>query len=168
MHTAFTEAWTAFVQALSFTGRHYLVVAGFGILVSAQRFLSVGGEERFAWAGGIAGEAFTTAVRLLFVLWLVRTLFTGSQVPWSQVWPRVTRFAEAHTGMLLASAVLLVALTLVAKVLPAVVAGTLAADAQASFAAWELAVKNVTVIPFTLVWMTTIVHIATTARVPTS
>ena len=160
MNVAFAEAWTTFGQALSFTVRHYPVVAGFGILASAQRFLAVGGGERFAWAGGVAGEVFTTVVRVLFVLWVVRALFRGSDAGWSQVGPRFSRFVDAHTGMLLASAVLLVALTVVAKVIPAAVAGALPPDAHTTFVAWELAIKNVTVIPFTIVWMTTIAQVA--------
>ncbi|MCK9795294.1 hypothetical protein M1843_16200 [Isoptericola sp. 4D.3] len=160
MHAGAHEAWAVFAQALSFTARHYPVVLALGVLASAQRFLSVGGDDRFAWAGGLPGELFTAAVRLLFLAWVVRALFAGSDLPWSQVGPRLTRFVDGHTAMLVASGALLVLLTVVAKVIPDAIAGAIDDGSRATFLAWELAIKNVTVIPFVMVWMTTVARVA--------
>jgi len=160
MHTGIHEAWTVLGQAFSFTARHYVVVLALGGLASLQRFLAVGGDERFAWAGGVPGEVFTGVVRVLFLVWVVRTMFAGAGVSWSQAGPRLSAFAGSHAPMLVASGVALVLLTLVAKGIPDGIAATLDGDARATFQSWELAIKNVTVIPFTMIWMTAIARVA--------
>lgn len=160
MHTGIHEAWAVLGQAFSFTARHYLVVLAFGALASLQRFLSVGGGDRFAWTGGVPGEIFTALARVLFLVWVVRALFAGSGVSWSQVGPRLSAFASSHTAMVVASGVALVLLTAVAKGIPDGIAATLDEGPRATFQSWELAIKNVTVIPFTMIWMATIAQVA--------
>ena len=53
----------------------------------------------------------------------------------------------------LAGAALLAGLTVVSKVIPDVAIAQLDEASRRRASAWELAVKNVTVIPFTTVWM---------------
>lgn len=161
MRAGLVEAWAVVVRAGRFFGRHYAVIAAFGLLASVQRFLAVGGgEERFGRAGelaaGVGGEVFTAAVRLAFLAWLVVTLYRGVDVPWSQVGARIGRFVEGHVPALLASGALLILLTLVAKVVPDAIARGLDAATRPTALAWELAIKNVTVIPFVMVWLTTL------------
>ncbi|TDE90775.1 hypothetical protein EXU48_16785 [Occultella glacieicola] len=159
---AWGEAVGVFGVAGVFFVRHYPVVFAFGAVASAQRFLAVGGDERFAWAGGVGGEVVTVAVRVLFLVWVVRRVFADSDAPWSEVGDRLSRFLEGRTGVLLASAALLVALTIVAKVIPDAVAAGLETSARATFLSWELAIKNVSVIPFVMVWLTVLARHALT------
>lgn len=157
MAAGWAQAVAGFRAALRFFGRHYLVIAGFGVLASAQRFLAVAGGESFAFAGGVGGEVFTALVRVAFLVWLVRVLFREvPSVPWRAMGPRLSRFVDDHVPMLLASAAMLVGLTIVFKVIPDAFAAGLPEEQRSTFLAWELAVKNVTVIPFVMVWLTTI------------
>ncbi|ACQ79774.1 hypothetical protein Bcav_1518 [Beutenbergia cavernae DSM 12333] len=157
MTRGWSQASATFGVALRFFFRHYAAIAAFGALASAQRFLAVSGDERFAFAGGVGGEVFTAVVRLMFLAWLVRTLFRAERaMPWAQLGRRLSRFVAGNAPMLLASAAMLVGLTLVFKVVPELLAADLSPDAHATFLSWELAIKNVTVIPFVMVWVTTI------------
>lgn len=162
------EAASVLATSARFFGRHYPVVLAFGAVASLQRFLAVGGGERFAFAGGVPGELVTAAARVLFVVWVARRMFAGAGVSWAQVGDRFGRFARSRTGVLLASASMLVALTLVAKVIPDAVVATLPEQSRSGWRSWELAVKNVTVIPFTMVWMTALVRHAALSPVPVS
>ncbi|WP_156252724.1 hypothetical protein [Pseudactinotalea terrae] len=148
------EAAGVLATATRFFVRHYPIVLVFGAVASLQRFLAVGGDDRFAFAGGLAGELVTAAVRVLFLVWLVRRMFAGDDIGWSQVGHRLGRFGRTRTGAVLATAVMLVGLTIVAKVIPDAVAATLPESERATYLSWELAIKNVTVIPFTMVWLT--------------
>jgi len=53
----------------------------------------------------------------------------------------------------MAGGALLGALTLVAKVIPDAAISKLDGVSRRRASAWELAIKNVTIIPFTIVWM---------------
>ncbi|WP_163542531.1 hypothetical protein [Occultella kanbiaonis] len=159
---AWGEAIRVFGASGGFFIRHYPIVFAFGAVASVQRFLAVGGDERHAWAGGVGGEVVTAAVRVLFLAWAIRRAFADTDVPWSEVGARLGRFVDGRTGVLLASAALLVALTIVAKVIPDAIGASLDASAQATYQSWELAIKNVTVIPFTMVWLTMLARHAAT------
>lgn len=148
------EALGVLAEAARFFVRHYPVVLAFGAIASIQRFLAVGGDERFAFAGGAAGEVVTAAVRVLFLLWLVRRLFAGERVPWSEVGARLAGFVDRRRPVLWISVAMLVVLTVVAKVIPYAVGAALAEDARSTYLAWELAIKNITVIPFVMIWLT--------------
>ncbi|MBL7524737.1 hypothetical protein I6A84_43530 [Frankia sp. CNm7] len=160
MRVGFVEAGDVLCRALGFFGRRYLVIAAFGALASAQRFLAVSEDERFAFAAGAGGEIFTAAVRLAFLGWLAHTLLGYTPVPWSQAGARLSRFAEARWPMLVASGVILVALTVVFKGIPDAAIAGLAEENRARARSWELAVKNVTIIPFVMTWLTMIVRVA--------
>ncbi|MBZ2195900.1 hypothetical protein [Occultella gossypii] len=165
---AWSEAIGIFGTAGGFFVRHYPIVFAFGAVASVQRFLAVGGGERFAWAGGVGGEVVTAGVRVLFLVWVIRRAFADTDVPWSEVGARLSRFVDGRTGVLLASAALLVALTIVAKVIPDAIGTGLDTSARATYQSWELAIKNVTVIPFTMVWLTMLARHALTVPVPTA
>ncbi|MBF6214654.1 hypothetical protein IU433_25915 [Nocardia puris] len=147
-----------FTDAIRFSIRHYPVIFCCGALVSAQRFLAVGGGDRFAFAGGVAGELFTLAVRLAFLGWVIATVFRP-RVPWRTAADRLGEAFRDRTRLLLASAGILVALAAVFKALPWIVATSFVEpDGRDTFLAWELAVKNVTVIPFTMIWIALLVR----------
>lgn len=149
-----SEAGSVLATAGRFFIRHYPVILALGAVASLQRFLAVGGDERFGFAGGVGGELVTAAARLLLVVWVARRMFDGTEIAWSQVGPLLRRFVATRAGVLVASAALLVGLTVVAKVIPDAIGAALPETARASYMSWELAIKNVTVIPFTLVWLT--------------
>lgn len=161
MRDAWSEAFQVLGRALRFFARHYPVVFAFGAVASLQRFLAVGGDERFAFADTIGGEVVTMASRVLLVLWVVRKLFADEGVPWSQVGKRLERFVEGRVGMLLVSGGMLVLLTGISQGVPALVEMTLA-DAGPIVEAWVLATKNVTVIPLVIVWLTVLARHAMT------
>lgn len=63
----------------------------------------------------------------------------------------------------MAGGVLLSTLTVVAKVVPDAVIARLDDASRRRASAWELAIKNVTIIPFTIIWMVIGVRHATEA-----
>lgn len=166
MRAAWSEAVGVLGRAGRFFLRHYPVVFGFGAVASIQRFLAVGGDEQFAFADSLVGELVTAATRVLFVLWLAWRLFADRDVPWSQVGERLGRFIEQRTAMLLISAGMLAVLTVIANVIPSMI-GAVLPVARSTVEAWELAIKNVTVIPFVIVWLTSLARHALTAEAVT-
>lgn len=161
-----TEAGTVLAAAGRFFIRHYPVILTLGAVASLQRFLAVGGDERFAFAGGVGGELVTAAARVLLVVWVARRMFAGTEIAWAQVGPLLRRFVETRAGVLVASTALLVGLTVVAKVIPDAIGATLPEASRATYTSWELAIKNVTVIPFTIVWLTGLTRHALLAAEP--
>lgn len=156
MRTGIHEALSLLAQAGAFFGRHYLVIALFSAPAALQRFVAVGGGGvRFgplaSMAQGVIGELATVALRLGLLAWLVATIFRG--VPRADASSRLTHFVEAHAPMLLASAGLLVLLTLLANGIPMALRSGLVEPERKSLLAWELAIKNLTIIPFVMVWM---------------
>jgi len=149
---AWAEATSILGEAWRFFVRHLPVVLALGVLASAQRFLSVGGLA--PWAGGAAGEIFTGTVRVVFVVWVVRRLARTHGIDWSRAGERWSAWFTRHGSAVLASLVYLAALLLVAKVVPDALAGRVGGVDRPTYLAAELAIKNVTVIPFTMIWMT--------------
>ncbi|MDO3703553.1 hypothetical protein Q3W71_17940 [Micromonospora sp. C28SCA-DRY-2] len=161
MTTGWIESRAVLLAALRFFVRHYPVVFAFGVLASAQRFLAVGGGADWAWTGGIAGELFTNGIRLLFLLWVARSMLRPLRPTWSEV-RHSTDYIAAHRAAMLWNGVLLVALTLVFKVgVDTWIAGL--AEPKTALA-WTLAVKNVTIIPFMFVWAVAVVRAALEER----
>lgn len=156
MRTGIHEALSLFGQAGVFFGRHYAVIAAFCVPAALQRFLAVGGgAERFGPIGAVAagwmGELTTIALRLGLVAWLVGKRFRG--ISRADASRGLSEFLDAHVPMLLASVGLLILLSVVANAVPAVLRSGLDDSARRSFLAWELAIKNMTLIPFVLVWV---------------
>ena len=149
---AWTEAASILAEAWRFFARHYLIVLAFGGLASIQRFLAVSGDA--AWAAGVGGEVFTAAVRLAFIAWAVRRLLRDRPVAWVGATARWSAWNSRHWPTVLASMAFLLVLTVVLKVLPDALAGRVGGIDVSTWLAWELAIKNVTVIPFTMLWMT--------------
>lgn len=144
-------------RAWRFFLRRYPIIFGFGLLAALQRFLSVAGGERFAFAGGVGGEIFTTAVRLGFVVWLVVELIRPREDSVSTGGWRIAIRSLVHrpwlhlcwlVGVALLSLVFKVGLDVLGHALPT-------PELRQTFLAWELAIKNVTVIAFTMVWLVT-------------
>ena len=141
-----------------FFGRHYLVVFAFGLGASLQRFLSVRYGDSWPAAGGVVGEIFTLVLRLLFLVWVARALLRKPGLLW-HAGRRLAAFARHSWPVLVGHLVLLTAATLIFNtLLEGVGPALLPESARADFLAWLLAVKNVTVIPFTLIWLVTMLR----------
>lgn len=143
-------------EAIRFFGRNYPIVFGFGILASIQRAGSVLFGDQFPAAANLAGELFTFGVRAAFVTWLGWRLLVRAPG-----WPSFTEAARRSGRGLAASwrvqlwhAGYLLALTLIFNNLLEGVGPLLVpASAQDLFWAALLAIKNVTIIPFCLIWL---------------
>jgi hypothetical protein len=162
MRAGWVESRTVLAYALSFFVRHYPVVFAFGALASAQRFLAVGGGEQWAWTGGVGGEVFTNGVRVLFLVWVVRRMLPG--IPAADVGRGLQRYLTDHASSMVVNGAVLVALTLVFKLGIDTWVASLAEPRTAL--AWVLAVKNVTIIPFMMVWFPAILRAAVSAAAP--
>lgn len=163
MRQGIHEALTLLAQAGVFFGRHYPVIVAFCAPVALQRFMAVGGAgERFGSVGSIAGsfvgELMTIALRLGLLAWLVGRLFRG--VSRADASGRLSHFFEGHTAMLLTSLGILVLLAALMNAGPAVLRSGLDESSRKSLLAWELAIKNLTVIPFVIVWVVLIARMA--------
>lgn len=146
------EAVSILADAWRFFTRHYPVVFAFGAVASVQRFLSVGGTAD--WAGGPVGETFTALARITFVAWLVHRLLRDEAAPWSGAGARWSAwFRQSWPAVLISMGFLLVFL-IVFKAIPDALAGRVGDIDKPTWMSWELAIKNVTVIPFTMLWMT--------------
>lgn len=156
MVTARSRPWTEAVEILTeawrFFARNYLAVLSFGALASIQRFLAV--SDTAEWAGGAGGEVFTAVVRLAFVAWLVRALLRERRVEGASAGARWSAWISRHRATLLVSTGFLLVFLLVFKAIPDSLAGRVGGIDETTWMSWELAIKNVTVIPFTMLWMT--------------
>ncbi|MFI2490320.1 hypothetical protein ACH47X_25645 [Promicromonospora kroppenstedtii] len=132
-----------------FFARHYPVVLAFGALASAQRFLSVSGTAD--WAGGAGGEIFTAVARIAFIAWAAATLLRGTA--WQGAGARWSAWNTRNWPTVLASMGLLALFLVIFKVIPDALAGHVGDIERETWLAWELAIKNITVIPFTMLWM---------------
>lgn len=143
-------------EAIRFFGRNYPVVFGFGVLASIQRAGSVLFGDQLPAAANLAGEVFTLGVRAAFVAWLGWRLLArepeGSSFPESA--RRIGRGLVASWRVQLWHAGYLLALTLIFNNLLEGVGPLLVpASAQDLFWAALLAIKNVTIIPFCMIWL---------------
>lgn len=146
------------LAAARFFVRHYPVVFAFGLGASVQRFLSVRYGDSWPAAAGVAGETFTLVLRLLFLVWVARALLREPGLT-ARAGRRLAVFARRDWPVLVGHLVLLVAATLVFNtLLEGGGAALFPESARAEVLSWLLAVKNVTVIPFTLIWVVTMVR----------
>lgn len=153
MREEMSEAWEVLGRSARWFGRNYPVVASYGLLASVQRFMAVRGGRGSSWAGGAPGEVFTAATRVGLSVWCVTKVFRDCPVSPREVPRRIWRHGRSHPQDVAAGAALLGAFTVVSKVIPDAVVAHLDEERRRRASAWELAVKNVTVIPFTVVWM---------------
>jgi hypothetical protein len=143
--------------AVGFYRRHLLLVVGISAIPAAQRFIAQRWAAQLPAVAGVAGELVTGAARLALVAVVVRLAILADErlrrLPADDAWRRVRRFARARWPSLAVQGLLLATAVLVFDVVPErVVARWVPADAEATYWAVLLGVKNLTVIPLTMIW----------------
>lgn len=145
--------------ALAFSRRHAAVLLGLSAVPAVERFTGQ------LWARdpatGLALEGVTTAARVLFVVVVVRlTLLRepgAAGVGAREAGRRVASFARRRPAALLAQFALVGALFVLADVVPEQVVPALAPVGPLYWGAL-LGIKNLTVIPFTVVWLVAVLR----------
>lgn len=143
--------------AVGFYVRHLPLVVGISAIPAAQRFVAQRWADELPAVAGAPGELVTGAARLALVAVVVRLAILADEdlrrLPADDGWRRIRRFARAGWPSLAVQVLLLAAAVLVFDVVPErVVTRWVPADAEAGYRAVLLAVKNLTVIPLTMIW----------------
>jgi hypothetical protein len=136
--------------SFAFYLRHLGPIVGVSLVASAQRVLYVLWADRLAGAVNLALEAVTWAARILLFVLIVRLVFrTGS----GSGWRGVRAFLRDRWPSLLVQALLLAVLTVVFEIVPdQIIARLVPPTVTSAYWAILLAVKNPTIIAFTMVW----------------
>ena len=142
--------------ALLFYAGHLAVVLGLSLVPAAQRFLTVGFGDGLPAALGSAGEVVTAAARVLLAYVAIRSLAGEpglSGLTAAERWDLLGAAVKRRRRAVAVQAAVLAAAFVVAGILPDLaVAAWVSADRQDLAQAVLLAVKNPTVIAFTLLW----------------
>ena len=145
--------------AWSFYRRHFLLVAGLSLIPAAQRAAWALWGSRLPSALNIVLEVLTLAARVLLVVLIARLAFaerTGdaSRPAGGSTWGRAWSFLRDRWLSVVFQLVLLAGFAVVFDVVPErVIAPLIPADLQRSYWAALLALKNPTIIAFTLIWL---------------
>lgn len=149
--------------ALGFYRRRLAVLGGLSLIVSAERAVVQLWDGTIPAAAGVALEVAVTAVRIavlaLIVRWAILAEPSLADVDARAAWRRVTVFARRHWRTVVVHVVLLAAAFVAFDLVPDLLIAPRVADgAQATYRAILLAIKNPTVILFTLIWEVGIVR----------
>ncbi|NYH50492.1 hypothetical protein HNR06_000081 [Nocardiopsis arvandica] len=144
--------------ALAFYLRHIVLVAGVSLVPAAERFAAALWGDTWSTAAHIALEVLAEGTRVVLVVLLVRVAILGDErVRGGRHLGdgrRVRAFLDRRWPSLLLQGAFLLALAAVLDIVPErVVPLWIPASAEDLYWALLLAVKNVTVIAFTFVWM---------------
>jgi hypothetical protein len=145
--------------AFAFYLRHFLMVAGLSLVPAAQRVVAVLWAERLPTPVNLVLEGMTIAARLLLVVLVARSVFGrpvgpgGSRsagIAWSRVWG----FVRGRWPALIIQMLLLGCLAAAFDFVPErIIAPRVPQALQRAYWAALLALKNPTVIAFTIVWL---------------
>jgi hypothetical protein len=150
------EAWRQYRD-------HLVPILGLSLVGSVQRaFVQYAGAGLPGWAG-VALEVLVEGCRVLLVVLLVRWVLVADRrlrgLRIGAGFRRVVRFARRHPRALALQLVGFAAAFLVLDTIPDLaIAPLVPASAQPTYWAVLLAVKNPTVIAFTLVWEVALLH----------
>jgi hypothetical protein len=143
MRTQFATSWETLRWALAFHGRHFLIVSALMVLPSVQRFVIMSWEL----PGPVAtlSEILVIAARIGLIVYVVSKVG-----PARNAWASTKRFFRERWPSLL---VTLGLLALAFAIFDLALEGLSDDDTYRSVL---FAVKNFTVIPFTVIWMISI------------
>jgi hypothetical protein len=142
--------------ALAFHARHLLLLTTLSAVPVVQRFVTQVWGDRIPGTVSLASEVLTWTARLALVVIVVRLAITADPaVPGTGTrWHNAKAFVRSHWPSLLLQYGLLMLATAVFKVVPDLALAGLAPDDEVHiYRGWLLAVKNLTVIPFTVIWL---------------
>ena len=128
---------------------HLPLIVGLSLVPAVERFTGQLWDRPAAL--GVLMEIVTAAARLALVV----VVFRAAVTRWS--WASARTFARDHWRSLLWQWAMIGALFVVADIVPEQVIPTLV-DVGPLYMAVLLAIKNVTVIPFTMIWLVGIVR----------
>jgi hypothetical protein len=138
--------------ALAFHGRHLLVVSALMAVPSVQRFVIMSWDLPAAVA--TASEVLVMAARIGLVVYVVSNIG-----PAPHAWASTKAFfRERWPSLLITLAMLAVAFGFFDLVLERLVPPALPESAHDGYRSVLFAVKNLTVIPATMIWMVSIVR----------
>lgn len=144
MRTQFSTALESLRWAFSFHGRHLLIISALMVVPSVQRFVIMSWELPGPLA--TASEIVVMAARIGLVLYVVRGMG-----PAPHAWASTKAFCrERWPSLLVTLALLGIAFAIFDLMLERLVP-----DAHRSVL---FAIKNLTVIPFTVIWMVSVVR----------
>lgn len=142
-------AWT-----LAYYRRHVVLITALSSVPAAQRFATQLWGDDLPRPVGAASEAVTAGARLLLVYLVIRMAILAEPPPPGGRGRSARAFLRRHWPSLLVQWGLLLLATVVFDVVPEqVLPRWIPADAEAVYFAVLLAIKNLTVIPFTMVWL---------------
>lgn len=147
----------ALLWALSFYGRHLVLVLGLSLVPALQRFGTVSGLIPMGPFAGRAGEVLTAAARLGLIVAALVLMLRELNPPMTSLregWRGFEAGLEGRVGVFLLQFVLLALAFAVFDLVPTwAVASLVAAESRALATAIVLAVKNLTVIALTFLWL---------------
>lgn len=143
--------------ALSFYGRHLVLVLGLSLVASLQRFVTVSGLVPGGPLAAGAGEGLTAAARVVLVIAALVLMLRELHPPVRSLragWHRFEAGLEGQVGAFLLQFVFLALAFAFFDLVPTWAVSSLAAEEhQDLVTAIVLAVKNPTVIALTFLWL---------------
>ena len=140
MRTQFATSWESLRWALAFHGRHFLIVSALMVLPGVQRFVIMSWDLPQLVA--TVSEILVMAARIGLIVYVVRRVG-----PAPHAWASTKAFfRERWPSLLITLGLLAIAFAIFDLTLERVSDGD-------TYRSVLFAVKNLTVIPFTVIWM---------------
>lgn len=143
--------------AWKFYLRHFVLVAGISLIPALQRAVSQLWGDQLPDSFGLLGEVVTGAARLLLFVLVFRLAIVLDErlrgLDGAEGWRRMGRFIREHGGSLVVQVGLLaLAFILFDRIPETVIAARVPEPRQPAYWAALLAIKNPTIIAYTMVW----------------
>jgi hypothetical protein len=143
--------------AWSFYCRHWVWIVGLSLVPAAQRVVSQLWGDRLPDFAGLVLEALTMLVRILLFALIFRIAILRDPALAAQGesrWRRATRFARDQWPSLVLQFGMFMGVAIIFKVVPDIlIAPRIPSDWSRIYWAAVLAMKNPTIIAFTMVWI---------------
>jgi hypothetical protein len=144
--------WAAATWAARFYLHHFALVFGLSMIPTLQRFAIVRWDPPAAVS--ITTEVLVALTRILLAALVVRMMVVESGFAGREAWARLMAGIDARRIAFWGQWVLLAAAFVVFDVVPnALIATVVPESARNLVTAWLVAVKNPTIIAFTVLWM---------------
>ncbi len=152
MRIQFGTALDALRWAISFHGRHLLIISALMLVPSIQRFVIM--SRDLPGPVATASEVLVMAARIALLVYVIRAIG-----PAPHAWASAKAFLrDRWPSLLITLGLLAVAFAFFDLALERVVPLVVPDDAEDTYRSVLFAVKNLTVIPFTMIWMVSVVR----------